>query len=74
MLESSESIQKFAEAIWKGVEIGTALLVDHLAGVVSPQTTMSLYGGMPAATRQQVNETGANPGFYDAAWHVFYSG
>lgn len=73
MLESPESIQGVAEAIWKGVEIGAALVGDHSAGVLTLPTPLVLFGGMPAATKQQVNETGANPGFYDAAWHVFYS-
>ena len=73
MLESSESIQKFAEAIWKGVEIGTALVEDHLTGALNRPITVNLFGTVPAATRQQVNETGANPGSYAAAWHVVYS-
>ena len=68
MLESTESIQSVAEAIWQGLEIVTAPAGGNLPGFAT------LLGGMPAATKHHVNDTGANPGFYNAAWHVAYSG
>ncbi|KAH0836360.1 hypothetical protein J3R83DRAFT_7913 [Lanmaoa asiatica] len=74
MLESSQSIQSVAEAIWEGLQIATAPLKDQPAGVFNPQVGMILFGAMAAATKNQVNETGANPGFYEAAWHVVYPG
>ena len=72
MLEDPESIQHVAEAIWDGLQIVTAPLKDRPAGVFDPQLGAILFGSMPAATKARVNETGANPGFYDAAWHVVY--
>ena len=74
MLEDPQSIQSVAEAIWEGLQIGTAALKDRPAGVFDPQVGAILFGDMPAATKERVNETGANPGFYDAAWHVLYPG
>ena len=74
MLEDPQSIQRVAEAIWEGLQIATAPLKDRPAGVFDPQVGAILFGDMPAATKERVNETGANPGFYDAAWHVLYPG
>ena len=74
MLEDSQSIQTVAEAIWQGLQIATAPLQDHPAGVFAFQGGVALFGNMPTATKDRVNETGANPGFYNAAWHVVYDG
>jgi hypothetical protein len=74
MLEDPQSVQRVAEAIWEGLQIATAPLEDLPAGVFDPQVGAILFGDMAAATKAQVNETGANPGFYDAAWHVLYPG
>ena len=74
MLEDPKSIQSVAGAIWAGLQIGTAPLKDRPAGVFNPQVGATLFGDMPAATQERVNETGANPGLYDAAWHVVYAG
>ncbi|KAH0835910.1 hypothetical protein J3R83DRAFT_9806 [Lanmaoa asiatica] len=68
----ADSFYVFAKAIWEGLEISTAPLKDQPAGVFNPQVGMYLVGVMAAATKNQVNETGANPGFYGAAWHVVY--
>lgn len=70
MLESTESIQSVAEAIWKGLEI----ITSPVGGTGSLPAFGAILGGMSAATKRRANETGANPGFYDAAWHVAYSG
>ena len=72
MLEDPESIQRVAEAIWEGRKIAIAPLEDHPSGVFEPQIEALLFGDMPAATKARVDETGANPGLYDAAWHVVY--
>jgi hypothetical protein len=72
MLEDPQSIQRVAEAIWEGLQIATAPLKDRPAGVFDPQVGAILFGDMAAATKERVNETGANPGFYDAGWHVVY--
>ena len=72
MLEDPQSIQRVAEAIWEGLQIATAPLKDHPAGVFDNQLGVALFGSTAAATKAQVNETGANPGFYDAAWHVLH--
>ncbi|KAF8433267.1 hypothetical protein L210DRAFT_3763652 [Boletus edulis BED1] len=74
MLEDAQSIRIVAEAIWEGLQIVTAPLQDHPGGVFEKQVGAILFGDMPAATKERVNETGANPGFYDAAWHVLYPG
>ncbi|KAG9309872.1 hypothetical protein JVU11DRAFT_9900 [Chiua virens] len=74
MLESLGSVQSIAEAIWEGLEIASAPLRDYPAGIPKPQVGLSIFGDVPAATRHRVNETGANPGAYDAAWHVLYTG
>ena len=74
MLEDPQSIRRVGEAIWKGLEIGTSPLKDRPVGVLDNQLGVVLFGSMPAATKARVNETGANPGFYDAAWHVVYIG
>ena len=74
MLEDPRSIQSVAQAIWEGLRINTAPLKDGPAGVFESQVGAILFGDMPAATKERVNETGANPGFYDAAWHVLYPG
>ena len=74
MLEDSQSIQTIAEAIWEGLQITTAPLQDHPPGVFALQGGVALSGNMPTATKDRVNETGANPGLYNAAWHVIYSG
>ena len=73
-LEDPQSIQRVAEAIWEGLQIATAPLKDNPAGVFDTQVGAILFGDMAAATKARVNETGANPGFYDAAWHVLYPG
>ena len=74
MLEDPQSIQSVAEAIWQGLQVNTALRQDHPAGVFDRQVGAILFGPMAAATKDRVNETGANPAFYDAAWHVLYPG
>ncbi|KAG2339377.1 FAD-binding domain-containing protein [Suillus weaverae] len=71
-LSTSTSIQEVAEAIWAGSQILNEPLKSGppgTFGVVPP----FLLGNMPAATRQKANETGANPGLYEAAWHVVYA-
>lgn len=71
-LIASTSVQEVAEAIWAGTQILNAPLESGAPGtfgVVPP----FLLGNMPAATRQKVNETGANPGLYEAAWHVVFA-
>lgn len=72
MLESSQSIQSVAEAIWEGYQIVSAPLKNAPAGTITSQTAVFLFGDMPASSKDQVNATGANPGFFDAAWHVIY--
>ena len=74
MLEEPQSIQSVAEAIWQGLEISTAPLKDRPTGVFDHQVGAILFGDMAAATKDRVNETGANPGFYGAAWHVLFPG
>lgn len=74
MLEEPQSIHSVAEAIWEGLEIASTPLKDHPAGLFDHQVGAILFGDMAAATRDHVNETGANPGFYGAAWHVLYTG
>ncbi|KAF8554875.1 FAD-binding domain-containing protein [Imleria badia] len=73
MLESSQSIQNVAEAIWEGYQIVSAPSKFAPAGIITPQTAVFLFGDMPASSKDQVNTTGANPGFFDAAWHVIFS-
>ncbi|KAF8549861.1 hypothetical protein OG21DRAFT_1420628 [Imleria badia] len=74
MLEDLQSIRSVAEAIWQGLEISTTPLKDRPAGVFDHQADAILFGDMAAATKDRVNETGANPGFYGAAWHVLFPG
>ena len=72
MLEDPQSIQCVAEAIWEGLQIATAPLKHRPAGVFDHQVGVVLFGDTAAATKERVNDTGANPGLYDAAWHVLY--
>jgi hypothetical protein len=72
MLEDPQSIQHVAEAIWEGLQIATAPLKDRPAGVFDSQAGAIVIGNTAAATKERVNETGANPGLYDAGWHVVY--
>ncbi|KAG9309874.1 hypothetical protein JVU11DRAFT_9902 [Chiua virens] len=74
MFESPESVQSVAEAIWEGLQIATAPLADYPDGVFNPQVSGFIMGEMPIAMRDRVNETAANPGFFDAAWEVVYLG
>ncbi|KAN0091547.1 hypothetical protein V8E55_005113 [Tylopilus felleus] len=73
MLEDPQSTQTIAEAVWEGLQIATDPLQDHIAGVLGIKAYVILLGDVAAATKDRVNETGANPGFYDAAWLVIYS-
>jgi len=71
-LTTSTSIRGVAEAIWAGAQILNSPLQSGAPGtfgIVPP----FLLGNMPAATRDKANQTGANPGLYEAAWHVIYA-
>ncbi|KAF8432968.1 hypothetical protein L210DRAFT_3412981 [Boletus edulis BED1] len=57
------SITAVAEGIWNGLQI-----VDLLGNA-----PVIIFGHLPGATSQSVNNTGANPGLYAAAWHVVYA-
>ncbi|KAG1721265.1 uncharacterized protein EDB91DRAFT_1064471 [Suillus paluster] len=70
-LTTSASIQEVAEAIWAGGQILNEPLQSGPPGTFGAAPPF-LLGNMPAATRQKVNETGANPGLYEAAWHVVF--
>ncbi|KAG9318947.1 hypothetical protein JVU11DRAFT_1062 [Chiua virens] len=74
VLETAESIQRVAEAIWEGVQIAAAPMEGNPPGVFNPQIHAALMGHMPVGLKQHVNDTAANPAFYDAAWHVMYLG
>jgi hypothetical protein len=71
-LSTPTSIQKVAEAIWTGSQILNEPLLSGPSGTFGAVPPF-LLGNMPAATRQKANETGANPGLYEAAWHVVYA-
>lgn len=71
-LSTSTSIQDVAEAIWAGSQILSEPLLSGPAGTFGAVPPF-LLGNMPAATRQKANETGANPGLYEAAWHVVFA-
>ncbi|KAF9226963.1 hypothetical protein BS17DRAFT_765085 [Gyrodon lividus] len=64
-LSSSESAVQVAEAISAGVQRINAVLG---IGGASPL----IFGSMPAGSRSKVDETGANPALYEAAWHVMF--
>ncbi|OJA12133.1 hypothetical protein AZE42_09037 [Rhizopogon vesiculosus] len=70
-LTTSTSVQEVAEAIWAGTQILNAPLQSGAPGTFGVAPPF-LLGNMPAATRQKANETGANPGLYEAAWHVLF--
>ncbi|KAF9225235.1 hypothetical protein BS17DRAFT_807574 [Gyrodon lividus] len=67
-----QSIANVAEAIWNGFQIVSAPLRDIPAGTFTPQIGVIIVGNMPAATKDKADETGANPGLYEASWHVLY--
>ncbi|KAH7887251.1 hypothetical protein F5I97DRAFT_806781 [Phlebopus sp. FC_14] len=69
-LSSAKAVAKVAEAIWAGVQIMDAAQTIGEQGVLG--TVPIIFADMPAATRQKVNETAANPGLYDATWHVIF--
>ncbi|KIJ66529.1 hypothetical protein HYDPIDRAFT_26869 [Hydnomerulius pinastri MD-312] len=68
-----ESISRVAEAIWEGLQIVGAPLKDVPAGTFTPDIAVFILGDMPAATREKANQTGANPGLYEASWHIAYA-
>ncbi|KAF9225239.1 hypothetical protein BS17DRAFT_815845, partial [Gyrodon lividus] len=67
-----QSIAKVAEAIWDGLQIVSVPLKDNPAGTFTPEISVIIMGNMPAATKDKADETGANPGLYEASWHVLY--
>ncbi|KIJ69686.1 hypothetical protein HYDPIDRAFT_104282 [Hydnomerulius pinastri MD-312] len=69
-LSSAESSARVAEALWAGVQIMDAAQQTGERGVLG--TVPIIFADMPARTRQKVNESAANPGLYDATWHVIY--
>lgn len=66
------SIAAVSQAIWKGLQIVNEPLGSNGDGLFGSVPVVML-GYMPAATAKLVNNTGANPGMYSAAWHVMYS-
>ncbi|KAG8219079.1 hypothetical protein J3R82DRAFT_4838 [Butyriboletus roseoflavus] len=66
------SITAVSEAIWNGLQIVNGPLESNATGLFGTVPVLIL-GNMPAATSTLVNETGANPGLYSAAWHVVYA-
>jgi hypothetical protein len=71
-LTTSASIQTVAEAIWAGAQILNAPLQSGVPGTLGAVPPF-LLGNMPYATRQKANETGANPGLYEASWHIVFA-
>ncbi|KAG6373896.1 hypothetical protein JVT61DRAFT_6049 [Boletus reticuloceps] len=65
------SITAVSEAIWKGLQIVNQPLGS--GGGLFGNVPVIVVGSFPAATSHLVNTTGANPGLYTAAWHVFYT-
>ncbi|KIJ10986.1 hypothetical protein PAXINDRAFT_171977 [Paxillus involutus ATCC 200175] len=70
-LSSAESSATVAEAIWAGVQIMANGQQTGEPGVLG--NLPIIFADMPAKTRQMVNASGANPGIYDATWHVIYA-
>ncbi|EGO02333.1 hypothetical protein SERLA73DRAFT_159274 [Serpula lacrymans var. lacrymans S7.3] len=73
MLTTSENIENIAQAIWQGMEILNQPFGSSPPGVLGSTTPVMIVGDMPAATRTRANETGANPGLYEASWHIIYA-
>ena len=46
--------------------------MDRPSGIFNTQVGGILFGDMAVVMKALANETGTNPGFYDAAWHVLY--
>ncbi|KAH7887248.1 hypothetical protein F5I97DRAFT_2072648 [Phlebopus sp. FC_14] len=68
---SAESAANIAEAIWAGNQMVNAVLAQAgggTFGIVPPV----IFGDLPAGTRSNVNNTGANPALYQATWHVMF--
>ncbi|KAF9226959.1 FAD-binding domain-containing protein [Gyrodon lividus] len=69
-LSSAESAATVAEAIWAGVRIMDDAQQPGDAGLLG--SIPIIFADMPARTRNMVNASAANPGIYDATWHVMF--
>ncbi|KIJ10985.1 hypothetical protein PAXINDRAFT_119222 [Paxillus involutus ATCC 200175] len=68
-----DSITKIAEAIWEGLQTVNDVLKENPAGALSTESAAFILGDMPAVTRNKSMKTGANPGLYEASWHVTFA-
>ncbi|KIJ69682.1 hypothetical protein HYDPIDRAFT_142171 [Hydnomerulius pinastri MD-312] len=71
-LSSPESAMKVAEEIWAGVQRINAVLDKYPEGTFGPASPLILGSTPGESMGPMVNETGANPALYQAAWHVSF--
>ncbi|KAF9226960.1 FAD-binding domain-containing protein [Gyrodon lividus] len=68
-----DSITRVAEAIWEGLQTINVVLKEQPEGALSTESAAFILGDMPAVTRNKSMATGANPGLYEASWHVTFA-